>query len=116
MSSLITMDDLSDEDIQEVLDAAERLLPVAKGDIRLPLLQGRILGNLFFEPSTRTRMSFETAMKRLALATLLSLTAGAAAAGPVVDLPRLDFPETQTQPVTRDATTATQGAGCAEGR
>ncbi|SES04888.1 hypothetical protein SAMN04490244_10562 [Tranquillimonas rosea] len=55
-------------------------------------------------------------MKRLALATLLSLTAGAAAAGPVVDLPRLDFPDTQTQPVTRDATTATQGAGCAEGR
>ena len=65
MSSLITMDDLTDEDIQNVLDAAERLLPVAKGDMHLPLLQGKILGNLFFEPSTRTRMSFETAMKRL---------------------------------------------------
>lgn len=65
VSSLITMDDLSNDDIMDVLDAAERLLPVAKGKTHLPLLQGRILGNLFFEPSTRTRMSFETAMKRL---------------------------------------------------
>ncbi len=65
VSSLITMDDLSNDDILDVLDAAERLLPVAKGQTHLPLLQGKILGNLFFEPSTRTRMSFETAMKRL---------------------------------------------------
>ena len=65
MTGLITMDDLSNTDIIEILDDAERLLPVAKGEIYLPLLQGRILGNLFFEPSTRTRMSFETAMKRL---------------------------------------------------
>jgi len=65
MSSLITMDDLSNDEIQEVLETAERLLPVARGETYLPLLQGRILGNLFFEPSTRTRMSFETAMKRL---------------------------------------------------
>jgi len=59
------MDDLSNEDINEILDDAERLMPVARGDSHLPLLQGKILGNLFFEPSTRTRMSFETAMKRL---------------------------------------------------
>ena len=65
MRSLITMDDLSNDDINEILDDAERLMPVAKGDSYLPLLQGKILGNLFFEPSTRTRMSFETAMKRL---------------------------------------------------
>jgi len=65
MVGLITMEDLSNEDVIEVLDAAERLLPVARGESYLPLLQGRILGNLFFEPSTRTRMSFETAMKRL---------------------------------------------------
>jgi len=65
MSGLITMDDLSNEEILSVLEDASRLLPVARGEIRLPLLQGRILGNLFFEPSTRTRMSFETAMKRL---------------------------------------------------
>ena len=65
MAGLITMDDLSNEEIISILDDAERLLPVAKGDLYLPLLQGKILGNLFFEPSTRTRMSFETAMKRL---------------------------------------------------
>ena len=65
MTGLITMDDLTNEQILSILDDAERLLPVARGEIYLPLLQGRILGNLFFEPSTRTRMSFETAMKRL---------------------------------------------------
>ena len=35
------------------------------GTCTFPCSAGRILGNLFFEPSTRTRMSFETAMKRL---------------------------------------------------
>ena len=65
MTGLITMDDLTNEEILKILDDAERLLPVARGEMYLPLLQGRIMGNLFFEPSTRTRMSFETAMKRL---------------------------------------------------
>ncbi|MDP7043197.1 MAG: aspartate carbamoyltransferase [Candidatus Thalassarchaeaceae archaeon] len=62
---LITMDDLTNEEIEALLNDAEKLLPVAKGDVYLPLLQGKLLGNMFFEPSTRTRMSFETAMKRL---------------------------------------------------
>ena len=65
MAGLITMDDLTNDEILHILDDAERLLPVAQGKLYLPLLRGRILGNLFFEPSTRTRMSFETAMKRL---------------------------------------------------
>ena len=65
MPGLITMDDLSNDEILAILDDARRLLPVAQGKVYLPLLQGKILGNLFFEPSTRTRMSFETAMKRL---------------------------------------------------
>ena len=62
---LITMEELSNEEIISLLDDAERLLPVAQGVEYLPLLQGRLLANMFFEPSTRTRMSFETAMKRL---------------------------------------------------
>jgi aspartate carbamoyltransferase catalytic subunit len=64
-SDLITMDNLTNEEIVSLLDDAERLLPVAHGEEFLPLLQGKILANMFFEPSTRTRMSFETAMKRL---------------------------------------------------
>ena len=65
MGDLITMDDLSNEEIVSVLDDANRLLPVAKGALHLPLLEGKVLANMFFENSTRTRMSFEAAMKRL---------------------------------------------------
>ena len=65
MGDLITMDDLSNEEIIQILDDANILLPVARGEIYLPLLEGKVLANLFFENSTRTRMSFETAMKRL---------------------------------------------------
>jgi len=59
------MDDLTNEEIIQILDVANTLLPIARGEVYLPLLQGKVLGNLFFENSTRTRMSFETAMKRL---------------------------------------------------
>ena len=62
---LITMDDLTNEEAISLLDDAERLLPVARGDAYLPLLKGKVLANLFFENSTRTRLSFETSMKRL---------------------------------------------------
>jgi aspartate carbamoyltransferase catalytic subunit len=65
MGDLITMDDLTNEEIIQILDVANTLLPIARGEVYLPLLQGKVLGNLFFENSTRTRMSFETAMKRL---------------------------------------------------
>ncbi|MEC7406390.1 MAG: aspartate carbamoyltransferase, partial [Candidatus Thermoplasmatota archaeon] len=65
MGDIVTMDDLTNQDIVDVLDDAERLVPVAKGDVYLPLLKGKVLANMFFENSTRTRMSFETAMKRL---------------------------------------------------
>jgi len=65
MSGLITVDDLTNEEILSILDDAERMLPIARGEIHLPILAGKVLANLFFEPSTRTRMSFETAMKRL---------------------------------------------------
>ena len=51
MTGLITMADLTNEDIVEVLDAAERLLPAARGETSMPLLSGRILGNLFLSPA-----------------------------------------------------------------
>ena len=76
MGDLITRDDLSNKEIENLLDNAERLLPVAKGDVHLPLLEGKVLANMFFENSTRTRMSFEAAMKRLGGAVLNFSTAG----------------------------------------
>ena len=62
---LITMDDLTNDESISLLEDARRLMPVANGSAYLPLLEGKVLGNLFFENSTRTRLSFETAMKRL---------------------------------------------------
>ncbi len=65
MKHLISIGDLDREDINYILKKAEEFEDVAKGKKKLRILEGKILGNLFFEPSTRTRMSFETAMKRL---------------------------------------------------
>ncbi len=62
---LISIDDLSKDDIEHILEKADNFLDVAMGKKNLRILEGKILANLFFEPSTRTRMSFESAMKRL---------------------------------------------------
>ncbi len=62
---LISIDDLSRDDIEYILELAEKFLPVAEGKKKEKPLEGKLLANLFFEPSTRTRMSFEVAMKRL---------------------------------------------------
>ncbi len=62
---LISIDDLDKEDILFILKKAESFESIARGEINSKMLEGKILANLFFEPSTRTRMSFEVAMKRL---------------------------------------------------
>ena len=80
MGDLITMDDLSNKEIANLLDNAERLLPIAKGEVHLPLLEGKVLANMFFENSTRTRMSFESAMKRLGGSVLNFSSAGSSVA------------------------------------
>jgi aspartate carbamoyltransferase catalytic subunit len=60
------MSDLSADDIQAILDTAESFKEVNERRIKkLPTLRGRTIINLFLEPSTRTRMSFEIAAKRL---------------------------------------------------
>jgi aspartate carbamoyltransferase catalytic subunit len=61
---VLSMRDFSREEIDSVLDLASELEPYAHGK-KSAMLSGKILALLFFEPSTRTRMSFETAMKRL---------------------------------------------------
>lgn len=63
---IIDMDDLTPEDITLVLDTAESFIEVNQRRIKkLPTLRGRTVVNLFLEPSTRTRTSFEIAAKRL---------------------------------------------------
>ena len=58
---LISIPDLSNEQLECLLDTALRL----KREPRCNLLEGRLIGSCFFEPSTRTRLSFETAVQRL---------------------------------------------------
>ena len=63
---IMTMDDVTAEEIAFILDTAESFAEVNQRRIKkLPTLRGRTIVNLFFEPSTRTRMSFEIASKRL---------------------------------------------------
>jgi aspartate carbamoyltransferase catalytic subunit len=63
---LISAADLSRDDALLVLDTAEELAQIADRSIKkLPTLRGRTVVNLFFEDSTRTRISFEAAAKRL---------------------------------------------------
>ena len=63
---ILDLSTFSLDDYQTVLDLTKRFKDVHKSSSRkLPALQGRLITNLFFEPSTRTRSSFELAAKRL---------------------------------------------------
>jgi aspartate carbamoyltransferase catalytic subunit len=63
---LIGIEDLSVPEIQLILDTAESFKEVSERPIKkVPTLRGKTVMNLFFEPSTRTRSSFEIAEKRL---------------------------------------------------
>ena len=63
---LISAADLTADDAIAILDTAEELARLAERQIpKLPTLRGRTVVNLFYEDSTRTRISFEAAAKRL---------------------------------------------------
>lgn len=63
---LLTIEGLGRTLITEILDTAESFIPVTDQAVKkVPLLRGRTVVNLFFEPSTRTRTTFELAAKRL---------------------------------------------------
>jgi len=62
---IISTREFTKEEIDYILSRAEALEPYARGAKRSDALAGKILTNLFYEPSTRTRLSFEVAMKRL---------------------------------------------------
>jgi aspartate carbamoyltransferase catalytic subunit len=63
---LLGIRELSAEEITQILDTAETFRDISQREIKkVPALRGRTVINLFFEPSTRTRTSFEIAAKRL---------------------------------------------------
>lgn len=63
---LLSIADLTKEDALKLLDTAAELARVTETPVKkLPTLRGRTIVNLFFEDSTRTRISFEAAAKRL---------------------------------------------------
>ena len=75
-ADLLSVAQLSRAGIVEVLEAAEAFAEVSRRSVpRVPTLRGKLVATLFFEESTRTRMSFETAAKRLS-ADVASLAVG----------------------------------------
>ena len=66
MRHLLSINDLSAIDAIGILDTATELARINDGQVKkLPTLRGRTIVNLFAEDSTRTRISFEAAAKRL---------------------------------------------------
>lgn len=62
---IISIDDLEQTDIIRILDVAEKMKIGMQQGHSFSALRGKILANCFYEPSTRTRLSFEAAAKRL---------------------------------------------------
>lgn len=65
MHHIVSTRDYTMEMYDEILELAEKLEPIARGEVTSKMMDGKVLALLFFEPSTRTRMSFEAAMLRL---------------------------------------------------
>lgn len=80
---LLGIKELSKDEIELILDTASGFRDVLRRDIKkVPALRGKTAVNLFFEPSTRTRTSFELAEKRLSLDVLnLSVTTSSVVKG-----------------------------------
>jgi len=71
MKHLLSIDDLGRDGIVELCDLAEAFLEVTRRDIpKVPALRGKTVATVFYEDSTRTRLSFETAAKRLSADTM----------------------------------------------
>ena len=78
---LLGLDELGAQDISLILDAASGMKEISRRKIKkVPTLRGKTVVNLFFEPSTRTRTSFEIAAKRLS-ADAVNFTAAASSTG-----------------------------------
>ncbi len=78
---LLGLDELSPQEIVHILDTAESFKEVSTRSIKkVPALRGKVVALLFFEDSTRTRMSFELAASRLSADTLLFSAKGSSVA------------------------------------
>jgi aspartate carbamoyltransferase catalytic subunit len=80
---LLGIADLNPEEIGHILDTAQSLKEISSRPIKkVPTLRGKTVVTMFYEPSTRTRMSFEIAAKRLSADTLnLTVSASSAVKG-----------------------------------
>ena len=66
MKHLLSIDDLDVDSLTAMLDLSEQFVSVNQREIpKVPALRGKVVASLFYEESTRTRLSFETAAKRL---------------------------------------------------
>ncbi|MBK1716145.1 aspartate carbamoyltransferase catalytic subunit [Thiocystis violacea] len=83
LKHFLTIEGLSREFLSEILDKAEGFLAVAQQAVKkVPLCRGKVVANLFFENSTRTRTTFELAAKRLSADVLnLNISTSATAKG-----------------------------------
>jgi len=73
--SLVTIDDFTNSEVEAVFSLADKMADSMRE--QSGMCQGKILASLFFEPSTRTRLSFETAMHRLGGSVITAVDVGA---------------------------------------
>ena len=77
LQHLLTIEGLPAATLRHILDTASSFLDIPEREVKkVPLLQGKAIFNLFFEPSTRTRTTFEIAAKKLS-ADVINLNVGA---------------------------------------
>ena len=76
MADLLSIDDLDRAAVEDLLDLGDEFTEVLERDVpKVPALRGRTIGMMFYEPSTRTRLSFDRAAKALS-ADVLTFTPG----------------------------------------
>ena len=78
---LLDMESVTKDDIQLVLDTAESMWEIGRRPVKkVPTLRGKLVANLFFENSTRTRFSFEVAERRLSADSIAFTASGTSVA------------------------------------
>ena len=71
MRHLLSVDDLGIDGIEEIMRLTDSFVEISERKIpKVPTLRGKTVVSLFYEDSTRTRLSFETAAKRLGADTM----------------------------------------------